>query len=66
MKRKFDATKIVNAADLINHRTNVSLEKTLRDRLKTAPQYIHRLGLEKELVGHRGCVNCLEWSENGQ
>lgn len=26
---------------------------------------IHRLGLEKELEGHRGCVNCLEWNHDG-
>lgn len=26
---------------------------------------IHRLGLEKELEGHQGCVNCLEWNEKG-
>lgn len=66
MKRKFDSTKVVNAAQLINNRNNVSLEKMLRARLQSAPQFIHRLGLEKEMVGHTGCVNCLEWSENGQ
>lgn len=67
MKRKFDSTtKVVNAAQLISKRTNVSLEKTLRDRLQSAPQYIHRLGLDAELVSHTGCVNCLEWSENGK
>uniref|UniRef100_F6RCG7 Anaphase-promoting complex subunit 4 WD40 domain-containing protein n=1 Tax=Ciona intestinalis TaxID=7719 RepID=F6RCG7_CIOIN len=26
---------------------------------------LHRLQLEKELVGHSGCVNCLEWNESG-
>ncbi|KAL4233448.1 WD and tetratricopeptide repeat-containing protein [Mactra antiquata] len=26
---------------------------------------ISRLGLEKELEGHLGCVNCLEWNEKG-
>ncbi|ESO93249.1 hypothetical protein LOTGIDRAFT_189887, partial [Lottia gigantea] len=26
---------------------------------------INRLGLEKELEGHQGCVNCLEWNEKG-
>lgn len=67
MKRKFEnSTRVINAAQLINNRTNVSLEQTLRDKLQSAPQFIHRLGLEKELVGHHGCVNCLEWSENGK
>lgn len=26
---------------------------------------INRLGLEQELEGHNGCVNCLEWNESG-
>ncbi|THD28587.1 26S proteasome non-ATPase regulatory subunit 7 [Fasciola hepatica] len=28
-------------------------------------QLINRLGLEKSLEGHQGCVNCLEWDERG-
>uniref|UniRef100_A0A8C4QMH6 WD and tetratricopeptide repeats 1 n=1 Tax=Eptatretus burgeri TaxID=7764 RepID=A0A8C4QMH6_EPTBU len=27
---------------------------------------IKRLGLESELQGHTGCVNCLEWNEKGE
>uniref|UniRef100_A0A667ZC11 WD and tetratricopeptide repeats 1 n=1 Tax=Myripristis murdjan TaxID=586833 RepID=A0A667ZC11_9TELE len=27
--------------------------------------FIKRLGLEAELQGHTGCVNCLEWNERG-
>ncbi|XP_077432868.1 WD and tetratricopeptide repeats protein 1 isoform X2 [Vanacampus margaritifer] len=27
--------------------------------------FIKRLGLEAELQGHTGCVNCLEWNEHG-
>ncbi|XP_042596249.1 WD and tetratricopeptide repeats protein 1 [Cyprinus carpio] len=27
--------------------------------------FIKRLGLEAELQGHSGCVNCLEWNERG-
>ncbi|XP_059909163.1 WD and tetratricopeptide repeats protein 1 [Gadus macrocephalus] len=27
--------------------------------------FIKRLGLESELQGHTGCVNCLEWNEKG-
>ncbi|CAG9857312.1 unnamed protein product [Phyllotreta striolata] len=27
---------------------------------------IKRFGLEHELEGHQGCVNCLEWTPNGQ
>ena len=29
-------------------------------------EFINRLGLEKQLSGHDGCVNCIQWSENGQ
>ena len=25
-----------------------------------------RLGLERTLEGHHGCVNCLQWSSNGE
>lgn len=27
---------------------------------------IKRLGLEYELEGHKGCVNCIEWSKDGR
>jgi WD40 repeat protein len=27
---------------------------------------IDRLGLERTLEGHTGCVNCLQWSFNGE
>lgn len=64
MKRKFE--RVVNSAHLINNRSTLGWEKALRDTLRSAPQYIHRLGLETELVGHTGCVNTIEWSENGQ
>ncbi|XP_046570882.1 WD and tetratricopeptide repeats protein 1-like isoform X1 [Haliotis rubra] len=33
--------------------------------LQVTPDLINRLGLEKELEGHQGCVNCLEWNEDG-
>ncbi|KAK7108463.1 WD and tetratricopeptide repeats protein 1-like [Littorina saxatilis] len=33
--------------------------------LQVTPGMIKRLGLEKELEGHTGCVNCLEWNETG-
>lgn len=35
-------------------------------KLHVTENLISRLGLEKELVGHTGCVNCLEWNESGQ
>ncbi|XP_005097163.1 WD and tetratricopeptide repeats protein 1 [Aplysia californica] len=49
------------------------IERELRDdvqvRFQRAEQVtselVNRLGLEKELEGHEGCVNCLEWNERG-
>ena len=34
--------------------------------LQVTPALIKRLGLETELEGHTGCVNCLEWNETGR
>ena len=34
-------------------------------RYQVTPSYIERLGLETVLEGHRGCVNCLQWSTDG-
>lgn len=38
----------------------------LQKRLHVTDKLIDRLGLELELEGHDGCVNCLEWSETGR
>lgn len=37
-----------------------------RNRLQTLRGLLSRLELETELLGHTGCVNCLEWNDNGQ
>lgn len=58
--------KVVNVAQLITQRNNIGIERTVRNKLQSAPQFIHRLGLEAELNGHTGCVNCIEWSDNVQ
>ncbi|EAT49000.1 AAEL000008-PA, partial [Aedes aegypti] len=42
------------------------IEHIVKNRLKTAPQFIDKIELEAELKGHNGCVNCLEWSTNGR
>jgi len=39
---------------------------TILQKLHVTENLISRLGLEKELNGHSGCVNCLEWNETGQ
>ena len=38
----------------------------VQSRLHVTDTLISRLGLEKELEGHSGCVNCLEWNETGR
>ncbi|XP_046399120.1 WD and tetratricopeptide repeats protein 1-like [Ischnura elegans] len=38
---------------------------SFKQSMHVTEDFINRLGLEKELEGHSGCVNCLEWSESG-
>lgn len=40
--------------------------KKLEQNFQFASSLLKRLGLEKELEGHEGCVNCLQWSSNGR
>lgn len=42
------------------HGTIVKKNCQFTDRL------IKRLGLEGELEGHKGCVNCLQWNSTGR
>ncbi|KAK6170193.1 hypothetical protein SNE40_018646 [Patella caerulea] len=44
---------------------NDKINKTFQRNQHVTPDLISRLGLEKELEGHQGCVNCLEWNEKG-
>lgn len=66
MKRTHIYSKSLNTAQLISNRSYYSIETLIRNRLQAAPQFIDRLELEATLEGHNGCVNCLEWSEDGQ
>lgn len=40
-------------------------ERFVQRRLQTSRGIMGRLELESELIGHTGCVNCIEWSEDG-
>ncbi|KAK3922885.1 WD and tetratricopeptide repeats protein 1 [Frankliniella fusca] len=42
------------------------IARKVQSRLHVTEELIHRLGLEKELEGHTGCVNCLEWNSTGE
>ncbi|EZA60494.1 hypothetical protein DMN91_010896 [Ooceraea biroi] len=53
--------------DLVRQREiHDSVTHTILQKLYVTESLISRLGLEKELYGHSGCVNCLEWNETGQ
>lgn len=41
------------------------IERKFQNDLTVTRSMIDRLGLEKELHGHMGCVNCLEWNYDG-
>ena len=37
-----------------------------RQQHQVTREFIERLGLEKQLLAHEGCVNCVQWSDNGE
>ncbi|CAH2085044.1 unnamed protein product [Euphydryas editha] len=41
------------------------INRKFQNKLTVTRSMIDRLGLEKELNGHLGCVNCLEWNSDG-
>lgn len=41
------------------------VDRKFQSSLTVTQSMIDRLGLEKELNGHMGCVNCLEWNHDG-
>jgi len=43
-----------------------TINHKLQQKLHVTDDFVQRLGLEKELEGHSGCVNCLEWNETGR
>lgn len=55
-----------NIATFIRDReVKSSITRAFRRRFQLHQPFVERLGLETELEGHSGCVNCLEWNENG-
>lgn len=56
----------LNLAQVLQWRLRGDVDGSFfRNRLQTSKCLMSRLELETELVGHAGCVNCLEWSDNG-
>ncbi|XP_052865980.1 WD and tetratricopeptide repeats protein 1 [Anopheles cruzii] len=64
MKRK-QYGSVTNVTQMLADRPYWDIESVLRNRLRTAPQFVDNIELEVELKGHNGCVNCLEWSDTG-
>lgn len=55
-----------NYLKLLNQRQiDDRISSRIQSKLHVTDTLISRLGLEKELEGHTGCVNCLEWNETG-
>lgn len=61
----------------INHDNNIvhftrkrekmeSFSQKFQKQMHVTESLVRRLGLETELEGHSGCVNCLEWNESGR
>lgn len=44
---------------------NEGINRRLQSKLQVYGQLVKRLGLDSELEGHQGCVNCLQWNTSG-
>lgn len=56
-----------NIVKLLNGRERkVETAKTLANNFQFTGPFLRRLGLEHQLEGHEGCVNCLQWSDDGR
>ena len=52
-------------ADIQRRESSILNPNHFARRYQVTPSSIERLGLETQLEGHRGCVNCLQWSNDG-
>lgn len=57
---------VQNATQLLSMRSQFNIENIIQTRMQSARCLMDRLELEAMLDGHTGCVNCLEWSEDGR
>lgn len=51
---------------LYNRQRKQEVGKKLQQHFQFSSSLLQRLGVEKELEGHEGCVNCLQWSADGK
>lgn len=66
MDRRFSNEGEKGIQRLSAARERGDVDRQFPQRLMVTRSLIDRLGLEKELHGHAGCVNCLEWNYDGR
>lgn len=57
--------KVNITRDLLYRQIKESIAVGFERHYHVVDPFVGRLGLEAELLGHSGCVNCLEWNEKG-
>ncbi|KAF9422720.1 hypothetical protein HW555_001714, partial [Spodoptera exigua] len=65
MGRREEPAWASGTVGLLASRERGEVDRKFQSRLTVTRPMIDRLGLEKELHGHMGCVNCLEWNHDG-
>ncbi|XP_045535856.1 WD and tetratricopeptide repeats protein 1 [Papilio machaon] len=65
MGRSQDPAWTKGTVALTAARERGDIDRKFQNDLTVTRSMIDRLGLEKELHGHMGCVNCLEWNYDG-
>ncbi|XP_069358026.1 WD and tetratricopeptide repeats protein 1 isoform X1 [Maniola hyperantus] len=65
MGRRQEPAWALGTVGLAAARERGDIDRKFQNRLTVTRSMIDRLGLEKELHGHMGCVNCLEWNSDG-
>ncbi|XP_061713918.1 WD and tetratricopeptide repeats protein 1 [Cydia pomonella] len=65
MGRREEPAWAKGTVGLLAARERGYVDRQFQNRLTVTRSMIDRLGLETELNGHMGCVNCLEWNYDG-
>lgn len=60
-KNDYDVLKLLRGREVYPEYANV-----VQKQCHFTEHLLKRLGLEYELKGHEGCVNCLQWSADGR